>query len=1279
MEKQGTQQQQFPTRHVMPKEETQAAQFVSEHPEYDGRGVVVAIFDSGVDPGADGLRITSDGKVKVIDCVDATGSGDIDTSTVVEASAAGTLQGLSGRTLKLGDAIVNPSGKYNVGIIRAYELFPKPLVSRLKEERKKKFDEVQRTELARIKAQIDATTDDKAKKELEVAVEQLKELQGQYDDAGPVYDAVVYHDGAVWRSVIDLEETGDLAAAGVVAFTDYRREHQLGTFGHNSMLNFAVNIYEEGRVLSIVTSGSHGTHVAGIVGANYPETPELNGMAPGVQIVSVKIGDTRLGTMETGTGLVRAAIHAIRSKVDLINMSYGEAVTLPNQGRFIQLAKDLVNKYNITFVSSAGNNGPALSTVGAPGGTTSGLIGVGAYVSGPMMDACYSMREELPETQYTWSSRGPTPDGHQGVSISAPGGAVSPVPNWLLTKSQLMNGTSMSSPNCCGGIALLISALKAQGVKYTPHTIKRAIENSARRVPAIESFALGNGLLQVNEAYHHLLKYGAAYADPAVRFDVDLPLHHHGARGVYLRDWEETNRVLEATVRVTPVFHDDVASKEKIEFERRYALVVSHPQWIEAPKHLILSNGERSFAIKVDPTVLEAGSHHYGEIVAIDVSQPEAGPVFKVPVTVIRPLRIERGPDESNPVHSLEFNGLTFRSGGIERRFVSVPHGASHAVITIRGVKVAPRKRFVLHTLQLTPHRSYAQGEHEKYIWMESNAEEAVPIKVKDGVTIELCLAQYWNGIGDALVDMKVEFHGLKVTTTDVGLYGSHLVKRVDVSSLLRKEDLLPKIVLDRTQRPVTPTTYAIRSLPDDRDRLPEGKQIYEMVLTYGFKLSEAGDVTPRFPVLSTLLYESPYEAQFWMIFNANKRLVGFGDFRPSAQKLAKGSYTLRFQIRHDQVEMLEKLKDTEVLLEKKIAKPLNLPIFSNISDALVNGSKFASAGKKMKCGREQVFFIGRTDTKSLPKDTSAGDLLLGTLQVYKKLFADKNKKLAGLPFAYVVQPTSSCSSASAASSNSNGSNGGDGKEKEKEKEKEQTPEEKLEAFIFEKKVEYADKLLKDKKVQEFDDLSRALVSAKPDHLPLLVLNLKRAVSGKNVTEIAAAADAVVANIDTTSLALHLAATKLGTKPEGSEAQAAAKATKEKEKQLDALLSALTEKTLAVATAALATEDAGGKAALLAEADATLEQLKKWANVTGDSKYYHLLAALHRARGQLATALKYVSKQYKELADGGQLGEQERGLYEQRVELVRQLGWAHWESHLRAAKHALYPAKYSLF
>jgi tripeptidyl-peptidase-2 len=410
---------------VIPTVETESAKFIEQNPEYDGRGVIVAILDTGVDPGAFGLTVCPDGRPKMIDIVDDTGSGDVDMSKEVTCDEESQVTGLSGRTLQLGKEWNNPSKKYRLGIKRAYELYPGQLTRRIKAERKKKWDEQQRLATVAVEQAIacwdtehkDPTEEElKDKEDLKTQLEELNSYQKGYDDAGPVFDCVSFHDGEHWRAAIDTSESGDLTNAPLL--TNFRKERQYATFSEVDLLNYCCNFYDEGAVLSIVAdAGAHGTHVAGIVAANHPESPEYNGVAPGAQIVAIKIGDSRLASMETGTGLIRALNTVRENKCDLINLSYGEAAAVHNSGRYTELLNELVERDGVIFVSSAGNNGPALTTVGAPGGSSECCIGVGAAVLGSMMTPQYSLRDEgrAPDTLFNWSSCGPTMDGECAV------------------------------------------------------------------------------------------------------------------------------------------------------------------------------------------------------------------------------------------------------------------------------------------------------------------------------------------------------------------------------------------------------------------------------------------------------------------------------------------------------------------------------------------------------------------------------------------------------------------------------------------------------------------------------------------------------------------------------------------------------------------------------------------------------------------------------------------------------------------------------------------------
>lgn len=202
----------------MPKEEIGATEYLRHYPDHDGRGVLVAVFDTGVDPGADGLQVCPDGTPKMVDVIDCTGAGDVDTSCTVSPSADGTLKGVTGRQLTLPASWppLKEGAKYYLGLKRAFELYPGGLASRVKTERRKTLvDAPQRDAVAACQAALaeDKSSDDKKwKEELKLRASLLEKLNSEFDDPGPLYDVLAFQDASgAWHVCVDTSECGDLA------------------------------------------------------------------------------------------------------------------------------------------------------------------------------------------------------------------------------------------------------------------------------------------------------------------------------------------------------------------------------------------------------------------------------------------------------------------------------------------------------------------------------------------------------------------------------------------------------------------------------------------------------------------------------------------------------------------------------------------------------------------------------------------------------------------------------------------------------------------------------------------------------------------------------------------------------------------------------------------------------------------------------------------------------------------------------------------------------------
>lgn len=537
-----------------------------------------------------------------------------------------------------------------------YELFPSTLLARVKKDylekeflpKHKPFlaDALKRYETFRLKHPDDENIENQQERinvmlereELKSQIDLLKDAQAKISDLGPTFDCIVFHDGEYWKACIDTTGEGRLDECTVLG--NYRQCLKYGTISDRDKFNYGVNIYDDGNLLEIVGQCSnHGTHVASIAAANFPNDPDRNGIAPGAQIVSIVIGDRRIETMETGSAIIRAFIKAIESGCDVINMSYGESGHWAD-GRLSNLVNELINKHGLIYVVAAGNSGPALTTIGALNAMQPDkIISVAAYVTPDMMLAEYSMLEKLPGSAYSWTSRGPACNGALGVSVCGPGGAITSVANWALKSGALMNGTSMASPNVCGCVALLLSAVKQRSIPYTPYSIKMSLENTALKVPNFEPISHGNGMVQVEKAFEHLSTFDRQLGERDMHFRITCSGsgQSNNEMGIYLRELEQTRKPSMHMVTVTPELFKDKNQDDKINFEMNFNLTCSET-WVKCPKYLNLTYTARSFQVRIDPSSLVDGTFNQTWIEAYDVRCCEKGPSFKILVTVIKPL-----------------------------------------------------------------------------------------------------------------------------------------------------------------------------------------------------------------------------------------------------------------------------------------------------------------------------------------------------------------------------------------------------------------------------------------------------------------------------------------------------------------------------------------------------------------------------------------------------------------------------------------------------------------
>jgi len=636
-----------------------AKQFIQSHPEYDGRGIVIFILDSGVDMDVSGMKETSDGKVKIIDVRDFSGQGDV---MLFEGEIGEEDQE---------KFIKHPDG---YRLFNYHHLDKQPsndeyLIGYLEENRFINSD--------------------------------VKDINnnGKYDD---VFSILVFKavesDTAYWLAFVDTDADQHIDDEPVIQ--DYRVKYD--TFRlrggdkkyDRKLMTFTLNIFPEEMKVSLhFDDNGHGTHVAGIAaGFKINNQDGFNGIAPGAQIISLKIGS---GTYEGGctvTGSLRKSLNFVEDYVQehkipaVVNISYGIGSIQEGRSDIDHIVNDiLMFNDNIFICVSNGNEGPGISTTGTPAAAKS-AFSVGAMLPADVANECYGANLKEDKIFY-FSSRGGELNKPDAI---APGSASSAIP--AFTDNDFMRGTSMAAPQASGAAALLLSAaIQSNPTLLTKNSlIHQALKCSAVPIKNYSCLAQGNGVINVSNAFQFLKSYSKKYGDEIIinyeigteypsTGDMLIPSAYWRTGGYFPGENEQH------TFTIRPIFGDSIKADARAGFYRAFELKSTVP-WLYPASKSIYIKGEKpaTVDVKYNSALLSKPGLYSGKVVGYRKEQA-AHPQnieFELLNTIIIPYLF----DHQNNYQQL-FQNRSLGPGDVDRYFILVPIGATTAKITITPSK----------------------------------------------------------------------------------------------------------------------------------------------------------------------------------------------------------------------------------------------------------------------------------------------------------------------------------------------------------------------------------------------------------------------------------------------------------------------------------------------------------------------------------------------------------------------------------------------------------------